>query len=196
MNGATCSDMAGEDVFYFSYMVGGQHGFGYDYINSLVVTKMDIEGNIIWQRYWNRYYPEYDMKVYDSNCVTTLSDGGCLVSGYCYYSDINGSNRYGSPPEIFLLKFFANGTFSTPEMEEHIRPYAFWPNPAKDVLQMKYSPDMQPSQVELYDMEGCLVCTQHSGLEQIKMQDLATGNYLMRVTMKNGKVFTDKVIKE
>lgn len=196
MNGATCSDMAGEDNFYFSYMVGGQHGFGYDYINSLVVTKMDIEGNIIWQRYWNRYYPEYDMKVYESNCVTTLSDGGCLVSGYCYYSDINGSNRYGSPPEIFLLKFFANGTFSAPEMEEYIRPYAFWPNPAKDELQMKYSPDMHPAQVELYDMQGFLVRAQSSGLEQIEMQDLATGNYLMRVTMKNGKVFTDKVVKE
>ena len=196
MQGEKCTDMVGDDAFYFYYMVGGNHGFDYDWINSFVVVKMGIEGDVIWKRYWNRYYPEYGMKVYYPNAISTTSDDGCLVTGYCYYSDIYGPNPMGSDPEIFLLKFFSDGTFSVPEAEAFIRPYMFYPNPAQYQLQLKYSPDVQPKQVELYDLQGHLVRTQQSDLENIDIHGLATGQYLMKVTLEDGKVYSDKVVKE
>ena len=196
IQGSTCADMVGEDAFYFYHTVGEPGGWGYDWMNCFVVTKMDIDGNVIWQRYWDRYNPDYGMKVYYPNFITTTSDDGCLVSGYCYYSDIYGSSRYGSDPEIFMLKFFPDGTLSIPEAEAFVRPFAFWPNPIQDELHLQYSPDVTPTQIELYDMQGHLVRSQCNGLESLNLEGLASGAYTMRVTLEGGKVFSDKVIKE
>ena len=196
IQGATCMDMVGVDAFYFYHTVGAPRGLGYDWMNCFVVTKMDIEGNVIWQRYWDRYYPEYGMKVYYPNFITTTSDEGCLVSGYCYYSDIYGSSRYGSAPEIFMLKFFADGTLAVPEAEAFFRPYAYYPNPTQDELHLQYSPDVTPKSIELYDLQGRLVRTKRNGLESLNLQGLSAGQYVMKVTLENGKVFSDKVVKE
>ena len=196
MIGSVCADIVGEDAFYFYHTVGAPGGWGYDWMNCFVVTKMDFDGNVIWQRYWDRYFLEYEMKVYYPNFLTTTSDDGCLISGYCYYSDIYGSQRFGSDPEIFMLKFFPDGTFSVPEVESFIRPYLFYPNPAQDHLHLQFSPDVQPKQIEFYDLQGRMVRSQGKGLESINLQGLSAGQYLMKVTLEDGKVFTDKVMKE
>jgi hypothetical protein len=156
---------------------------------------MDVDGNIIWQRYWDRYHPEYDMKVYYPDFLATTSDDGCLVSGYCYYSDIYSSSRYGSAPEIFMLKFFPDGSLSVPEAEAFVRPYMFYPNPVQNKLHLHYSPDVTPTQIELYDLQGRLVKTQKNGLESLEMNGLPSGTYTMRVTLEGGKGFSDKVVK-
>ena len=74
--------------------------------------------------------------------------------------------------------------------------YLAYPNPAHDQLHLQYSPDVQPKQVELYDLQGRLVRSQSQGLESVDMQGLASGQYLMKVTLEDGKSFTDKVVKE
>jgi hypothetical protein len=61
---------------------------------------------------------------------------------------------------------------------------------------LQYSPDVKPTRVELYDMQGRLVRTQSKGLESIHMQGLAPGQYLMKVTLEDGKTYSDKVVKE
>ena len=77
-----------------------------------------------------------------------------------------------------------------------MRPYTYYPNPVKEQLQMQFSPDVQPAQVELYDLQGRLVRTQRSNFEHIDMSQLPTGTYTMRVTMEDGKSYSDKVVKE
>jgi hypothetical protein len=81
-------------------------------------------------------------------------------------------------------------------METFVRPYAFYPNPAQSELHLSYSPDVQPARIELYDLQGRLLQTQTQGLENIGLEGLAAGQYLMKVTLKDGKTFTDKVVKE
>ena len=51
-------------------------------------------------------------------------------------------------------------------------------------------------QVELYDLQGRLVRTQSKDLESIILQGLSAGTYTMRVTLEDGKAFSDKVVKE
>ena len=84
----------------------------------------------------------------------------------------------------------------TPEAEAFIRPYLFYPNPAQDQLRMQYSPDVKPAKVEFYDLQGRLVRTQSQELESINLQGLAPGQYLMKVTLEDGKTYSDKVMKE
>ena len=61
---------------------------------------------------------------------------------------------------------------------------------------MQFSPDVQPKQVELYDLQGRLLRTQRSSFGSIDMSQLLAGAYMLRVTLEDGKVFSDKVVKE
>ena len=51
-------------------------------------------------------------------------------------------------------------------------------------------------QVELYDLQGRLVRTQSKDLESLNLQGQSAGTYTMRVKLEDGKVFSDKVVKE
>ena len=58
------------------------------------------------------------------------------------------------------------------------------------------SPDVQPAQVALHDLQGRLVRTQQRNLEHIDMSQLPAGTYTLRVTLEDGKTYSDKVVKE
>ena len=154
-----------------------------DGLNRFVVTKTDANTNIIWSRFY-----EDGEHVFQPCSVITTSDEGCLVTGRFWTLDQTEAN-------LFVLKFFADGSLSVPEMERFVRPYSFYPNPVNDQLQMQFSPDVQPAQVELYDLQGRLVRTQQSNFEHIDMSQLPTGTYTILVILENGKAYSDKVMK-
>jgi len=173
------------DAFYTCDYVLEIDSWGYYAINGIEVVKTDSDANTLWHRFF-----QDGEHVFLSSSVIKTHDEGCLVTGICF----------NNPPEttanVFLLKFFPDGTLSIPEMEAFVRPYAYWPNPAQDELHLQFSPDVTPIQIELYDLQGRLVKTQRNGLERLEMGNLPSGTYTMRVTLKDGKVFSDKVVKE
>jgi hypothetical protein len=73
---------------------------------------------------------------------------------------------------------------------------SLYPNPAKEQLLIQFSPDVQPKQIELYDLQGRLVRTQSKAFESIDMSQLPAGTYTLRVTLEDGQTFSDKVVKE
>ncbi len=152
--------------------------------NHFEVAKKDADANIIWSRFY-----EDGEHVFQPCSVMSTSDGGCLVTGRCWIED-------QSEAELFVLKFFADGSLSVPELKTFVRPYTFYPNPVKEQLRMQFSPDVQPTQMELYDLQGRLVRTQRSTFESIDLSRLPAGTYTMRVTFEDGKIYEDKVVKE
>ena len=152
--------------------------------NRFVVTKTDADANIIWRRYY-----EDGVNTYQPCSVMATADEGCLVTGRYWTSDHLVS-------KVFAIRFLSDGSLSTSEAETLVRPYTFFPNPAQEQLHLQYSPDVQPTQVELYDLQGRLVRSQCQTLESIDIQGLPAGQYLMKVTLENGKTYTDKVMKE
>ncbi|MBQ5958739.1 MAG: T9SS type A sorting domain-containing protein, partial [Bacteroidales bacterium] len=169
---------------------------GYDYMNCFVVGRMDFEGNLLWRRYWNRYLPEYNMKIYYPQDAAITHDNGCVVTGFSFNSDITSAGNYTYEPDVFLLKFFADGTLSVPQEEIGVRPYAFWPNPAGDWLKLEYSPDVKPDCVEIFDLQGKKVVSQRSNMESIRTAELPSGVYSIRVTLEGGQSYTDKIVKQ
>ena len=60
---------------------------------------------------------------------------------------------------------------------------------------LQYSLDTTATQIELYDLQGRMVRSQRNDLENLNLQGLSSGTYTMHVTLENGKVFSDKVVK-
>ena len=153
--------------------------------NRLVITKTDDTLGVIWEKSYS-----YPSRFLQATYLFATNDGGCIVTGGAYD---DASSHY----DIFVLKINTDGTVGTDEiLVQDIRPYAYWPNPAQDELHLQFSPDVTPTQIELYDLQGRLVKTQRNGLESINLEGLASGTYTMRITLEGGKVFSDKVIKE
>ena len=173
---------SGDGNMYFSYCTqdptSGDFG---NPVGQVSVVKMDADFNIIWQRFCLE--PQGYSRI--GSEMVALEDGGVAVAGIIR----------GTPPEIFFLSFNDEG-WETAEYKCFVRPYAYYPNPTRDELRLQYSPDVKPTQIELYDIQGRLVKTQRTGMESLNLQGLASGTYTMRVTLEGGNVFSDKVIKE
>ena len=146
---------------------------------NLILTKLDPQLNVKWQHSYT-----HPSKFLQSTYLMATKDGGCLVVGGAYKD-----NHY----DLFALKVNSDGYVGTDEIiitEE----FCIYPNPVKDVLHI-LAPEKLRS-IELYDLQGRLVRKQTQDLESIELQGLTPGQYVMKVTLQDGKVFTDKVVKE
>ena len=175
--------MMTDGTVYFAYMK--------PYEPKINIVKMDTDLNVEW----NRLVKTSNIILYSGLGYSSLfEDGQGNEKGiaWSWYASKEGNDRIG------LAHFFLNhdGTLGTNDAGIEVRPYTYFPNPAQDRLHLQYSPDVKPAQVELYDLQGRLVRTQSQGLESINLQGLAPGQYLMKVTMEDGKTYSDKVMKE
>ena len=178
-------DLYGETLYCCFGMYEHHYGFeGLQGPNSFGVARIDTDANIVWERYYRDY-----RQIFKTYSITATSDEGCLVAGMC-------CNTYYKEPKAFVIKFFPDGTLSVPGTEAFVRPYTYYPNPAQDELHLHFSPDVTPTQIELFDLQGRMVRSQRNGFESLNLQGLAPGAYTMRVTLEGGKVFSDKVVKE
>lgn len=152
--------------------------------SGFTVVKMDSDLNGIWKRYCLSTRP-WD----NSSRMTLLKNDGPGVAIPIFNFMVNPG---------YITVVIVNDDYDGLDEQDgiSIRPYAFWPNPAKGILNLQYSPDVTPKKIELYDLQGRLVRSQTMGLESIDMEGLAAGTYMMRVTLEGGKVFSDKVVKE
>lgn len=151
--------------------------------NQITLTKTDRH----LQPQWKRSYSFANKYLQVTNVMTT-SDGGCLIVG----GALNVENWHY---DWFALKVNPEGLVESEEINvvSHIIPY---PNPVTGELQLRCSLDLKPTRAELYDLEGRLILTQQTDLERISMKNLAPGLYTLRVTMDDGSVYTDKIIKQ
>jgi hypothetical protein len=159
---------------------------------SVIVVKMDTDLNVKWKRFcktenialWGGQRPFvflYENELGEEEGIAWVG-----------YGKNTNTNQYGVT--YFLLKH--DGTVGMNEGGMEVRPYAFYPNPVKEQLLMQFSPDVQPAQIELYDLQGRLVRTQSKAFDNIDMSQLPVGTYTMRVIMEDGKAYLDKVVKE
>ena len=169
------------------YLLYKENGYPEESIN---VVKMDTDLNVEWKRFcktdnlvmdYLRYPNLFEDEQEEKKGIAWIGSGTETESG-----------------KAGLIYLFLNhdGTVGMSEGGIEVRPYAFYPNPVKEQLLMDFSPDVQPAQVELYDLQGRLVRTQDKTFESINMSQLPAGTYTMRVTLKDGKAYTNKVVKE
>ena len=85
---------------------------------------------------------------------------------------------------------------STDELSFSGKPFACYPNPANDFIHIEFSPDVNPQLVEIYSLDGKMAASQNFNLSTINVASIPAGIYLMKITMDNGNVFTERIVKE
>lgn len=73
--------------------------------------------------------------------------------------------------------------------------FTVFPNPAKDILNIKAKQDIEISSVTIYTMLGQIIQTIMQPSNTINVSDLKTGNYFLKVTTEKG-TSTTKFIKD
>ena len=174
-------------------MTDGTVYFAYKKLHApeINIVKMDTDLNVEW----SRFLKTGDIIMYSAFGVSSLFEEGLGNEkgiAWSWYASKTGNDRIG------LAHFFLNhdGTVATNEAGIEVRPYTFYPNPAQDQLHLQYSPDVQPKAIELYDLQGRLVHKQAKDLENVDLRGFTPGQYLMKVTLEDGKSYTDKLVKE
>ena len=177
-------DGAGRTCFYCCH-----YSHQWDYLespNALIITKFNEDFDILWRK---RYALP---KTYlEPKGILATSDGGCLIIGYASRGDLPYNGTY----EWFALKLDSDGSEGSGEIIVTNEIFIY-PNPVSDVLHMGTPEDMHPKIVEFYDLQGRLVHSQSKAFENIDMSQLPAGTYTLRVTMEDGKIYSDKVVKE
>ncbi|MBO7529102.1 MAG: T9SS type A sorting domain-containing protein, partial [Bacteroidales bacterium] len=91
-----------------------------------------------------------------------------------------------------------NGYDNVGENVESIaKPYFCYPNPAKDIIYIEFSPDVNCKSVEIYDMDGRLAVETFPETSQsptISIANLTPGLYLIKVRMSDGKEYSEKIV--
>ena len=166
----------------------GEREKGSLYNDKVCLIRYDSDLNVVWQRVYrkNGYYM-------DPVGVIKAEDGGSLI--LCWGRK-NSSSVYWR--DLYVLKVDGDGGVTDCGEAIEAIPFLCYPNPASSTLHMDISPDVidQMSEISLYDVSGRLVKTQQSGFGSIDISGLATGMYVMKVTLDDGKVFEEKIVKE
>lgn len=155
------------------------------YKTQCLVTKYDTEMNVVWRRFVNEkegyYYPCF---------VLATEDGGSLIAGYS--CDLDYQHQYS-----YALKTDCDGYLSISDFHNFdIKPFALYPNPCTTNINVEISPDVEIDDVSIYDVSGRLVKTQNAGFETIDVSNFTSGVYVMKVTLENGTIFEEKIVKE
>ena len=177
--------MMTDGTVYFLYKENG-------YLEeSFVAVKMDTDLNVEWKRFCKT--DKISIEWLESPVLCKDEQGE--EKGIAWIGDGHTTENIDGHPVIFFY-FNHDGTVGVSDGGIEVRPYAFYPNPAKEQLHMEFSPEVQPAQVALFDLQGRLVRTQSKAFESIDMGQLPAGTYTMRVTLEDGKTYSDKVVKE
>jgi len=93
------------------------------------------------------------------------------------------------------LPFKTSVLTTTNEVSES-KPILMYPNPATNSVNLDISPNVKVRSINVYDITGRTLNTQSSGFETVDISNFSPGVYIMEISLENGKVFEEKIVKK
>ena len=149
---------------------------------ALVRTTPDLD------QVWRVTIPAIPQQVFGDSEINVLRDGRIVLGVTVYKEDYTKTDLH-----VYIIQDKYDSTNETVNSEQ---PFTVYPSPVKDLLTIHFTDETQPETVTLYDMSGRLITTKHNGLESIDMSTMSSGVYMLRVTMKDGMSYHEKILKE
>ncbi|MCQ2309722.1 MAG: T9SS type A sorting domain-containing protein [Bacteroidales bacterium] len=153
---------------------------------SLIVTRYDRDLNPSWE---TETLDVINSGLFGNYGLNPLGDGGVALSGWFAVDDHN----YYSTKDIYAIMFDNCSTVPEAHAAESCLVY---PNPVSGNVNVKVPSGAEIESVSLFDISGRLVKAQQSGFGSIDISGLATGMYVMKVALDDGKVFEEKIVKK
>jgi len=156
--------------------------------NYIVIGKTDSLLNKKWEHFvgGDAYYLLLN--------VLACSDGGVLFSATRFDESINNQEF-----DACFIKLNADGCFTNIENKpQNLHNAILYPNPAKEMLNLRTAVQYVPATLEVYNISGIKVLTENiTATEQtINIASLTTGNYIFRIIFQNETIETGKFIVE
>lgn len=114
--------------------------------------------------------------------ITYARRSGNLTIGY------HGSNSCGTTAVTF------SSVLGTNDVVSENKKVSLYPNPAKETISFKNADKIKS--VDIYESTGRKVKTVKIDGENINVSDLKSGNYYFEITLKDGSLSYEKLIKE
>ncbi|MCQ2315511.1 MAG: T9SS type A sorting domain-containing protein [Bacteroidales bacterium] len=99
-------------------------------------------------------------------------------------------------PNYSIMVLFVEDFAAVDEPAAETAAYLVYPNPASGSISVSVNSGAEIESVSLFDISGRLVKAQQSGFGSIDISGLATGMYVMKVALDDGKVFEEKIVKK
>lgn len=135
---------------------------------------------------WNINLPGGQSNYAYGQCLKALQNGDVAMAFF---------TTDGHDGDLLHLYIIHDSYDGTPETTNE-KPFVLLPNPVKDRLRLRFSQGNEPEELALYDLQGRLVSNKCNSLEILDMSAMPTGVYMLYVTMKDGKRYQEKIVKE
>ncbi|KQR94564.1 hypothetical protein ASG01_01380 [Chryseobacterium sp. Leaf180] len=78
------------------------------------------------------------------------------------------------------------------------RDVQIYPNPVKDVLKFKLGSNLKSESIEIFDMAGRIVTSvsNSKNVNEVNVSDFTKGTYILKIKANDGKLYTQKIIKD
>lgn len=89
------------------------------------------------------------------------------------------------------------GSFlNTREVQNTQEAFTVYPNPTDDIIHFKVQKDFVPVNAKIYEMSGRMILQTKVERDLISIKELNSGNYVLVVTDKNSKSYSQKITKK
>lgn len=133
---------------------------------------------------WGRRVTEYTAAAYDVIFANRILDNGVTA-----FLDSGG-------PGYSVMALFVEDFTSVDEPVTETVTSICHPNPASGSISVSVNSGAEIESVSLFDISGCLVKAQQSDFGSIDISNFAPEMYVMKVTLDDGKVFEEKIVKK
>ena len=153
------------------------------YSQAIGLVRLDSDLNILW----NIVLPGGQYNFAYGKCLKVLQNGDVAIAF---------ATTFGYSGDKLHLFIIHDGYDTTTESTKTECPFSLYPNPAKNQLSLRFVDGTKPESVELYNLAGSLIAKQCKDLETIDISAISSGVYVLRVTIKDGATYHEKILKE
>tara|TARA_R110000850_G_scaffold140849_2_gene262420 strand:- start:67 stop:1626 length:1560 start_codon:yes stop_codon:yes gene_type:complete len=159
--------------------VGNNHG-NFD----CWLFQIDISGIIAWERSYGGSHHDY------INAIGLNDNGNLLFGGYSYSDDGEVTGNHGASDFISLQ---LESLLSSPEVS--IVPVELYPNPVANSLYIKAG--VPVTEISITNLLGQQVFYKKGAdISSINLNNLSKGTYILVASFKEGKIYTQKILKQ
>lgn len=147
-----------------------------------VISKLNSDLEVQWTHYVGGdafYYSMY---------LLATKDGGCIVVGSRY------NYNYQCKHDMFAIKLNSEGLIGLNEELELVQAMVVYPNPFNDRVQLLLPPNT--CTVSVYNSNGMLIKMANGNNNELFLGDVPSGLYIVATQTDEGKMYTQKVVKE